>query len=98
VASRRALLNALAEISDEGLEQRIAGRDRTVQEQLIQIAFVSSCTPRGPSISVRVRVSPIFYLDSRCRIGANAVACGGGRWLCDLRAVGGCSKARTVDG
>jgi predicted RNase H-like HicB family nuclease len=40
VASRTALLSALDEISDERLEQRVEGRERTVREQLTHIAFV----------------------------------------------------------
>jgi predicted RNase H-like HicB family nuclease len=38
--SRRALLRALAGLSDEELERRVEGRDRTIREQLIHIAFV----------------------------------------------------------
>jgi predicted RNase H-like HicB family nuclease len=38
--SRRALVAALAALPDEQLEQRVAGRERTVREQLVHIAFV----------------------------------------------------------
>lgn len=39
-ASREALLDSLDKLADEQLDQRIEGRDRTVREQVIHIAFV----------------------------------------------------------